>query len=115
MQVDRVRFAEIMHLFEELPGGPHACILVPFLGMLEFQLGHLQAAKAAADTKTIREAAHAIKGGCWDLGFQALGQYSQHLEQLARAAQLPSEADWSNFFAEVAWVRVFVEAWPDVG
>lgn len=103
-----MRFDAVMALFEDLPGEGRACLLAPYLGMLQLQLPRLEAAYEARQVQELGDAAHSIKGGSRDLGFARLGLLSEVVEVAGRSGRMPEPETWNAFHREVAWIRGFI-------
>lgn len=106
--LDRGRFDTIMALFEDLPGGGRACMLEPFLGMLDLQVPRLEQAVEIGDPVPLREAAHSLKGSSRELGFVRLGDCSEALESAGREERIPDRETCEAFDQELEWVRSFI-------
>ncbi len=109
VHVDCERYASIMALFEDLPGGGQACILSPYKGMLDLQVPRLEAAVGSGDSDLLQESAHSVKGGSRDLGFVRIADLAELLEWSGRERQCPAPEIWRAFLNEQIWIRNFLD------
>lgn len=109
VHVDSERYAAIMALFEDLPGGGRACILEPYKGMLDLQVSRLKAAVASGDANLLQDSAHSLKGGSRDLGFVRFGELAELLERIGRERRSPTPETWRAFLDEQLWVSDFLD------
>ncbi len=59
-------------------------VLTVFIGKAEQQIVRMEAMLASGDLVTVREEAHSVKGGAWNLEARALGDAAGRLEEAAR-------------------------------
>ncbi|OHD19822.1 MAG: hypothetical protein A2Y38_23275 [Spirochaetes bacterium GWB1_59_5] len=67
-------------------------LLVRFSAKTRSQLADMEAAAQAADAKTLREAAHSIKGAAWSLSAKALGDAAMAIEEAASTGDASAAA-----------------------
>jgi len=67
-------------------------LLVRFSAKTRSQLADMEAAAQADDAKTLREAAHSIKGASWSLSAKALGDAAMAIEEAASSGDASTAA-----------------------
>ncbi len=83
-QLDQNKLREL----REVLGTEFAVLVTTFLADSDMRMAAMQRAIAAADADGLREAAHAFKGSCLNVGANALAALCHEMELLAAAANI---------------------------
>jgi CheY-like chemotaxis protein len=89
-------------------------VLASFLKTAEGQIARLQAALKAGELEELRQEAHSLKGGAWNLAADPLGEAARQLEEAAKAGEV-DRASTCIAALQGEFVRLKSAAEPYVG